>query len=85
MHIAYAVHIKHSNRYFHSRVWKRISFKNIDRFKIVFFNPDIQTLNFFPLRGHSHLSFPSSWVFACINFSTSVSLFFGPAINTTFW
>lgn len=32
-----------------------------------------QTLNFLPLRGHSHLSLPSSWVFEVTNFSTSCS------------
>ena len=36
------------------------------------------TLNFFPLRGHSHLSLPSSWVLANTNFSTSCSGSFRP-------
>ena len=31
--------------------------------------------NFFPLKGHSHLSFPSSCMLALMKFSTSVSTY----------
>lgn len=40
-----------------------------------------QTLNFLPLRGHSHLSLPSSWVLEVTNFSTSCS----GSLRPIFW